>query len=219
MGCTHRRFGDFRLDAGARQLFKREREVHLSPKAFDLLRMLLDVRPNAVSKTELMDRLWPGTFVSESNLSVLVAEIRRALADDPRKPQFVRTAQRYGYAFCGTAVDLTAPPAQVPEDSVSYWLVMGTSRIALAKGENLVGRDPQAPVWLDLPGVSRRHASIHIGNAETVIEDLGSKNGTFVHGARITSPERLHDGDRLRVGHVDLTFRIWTAAAAETEEF
>jgi hypothetical protein len=213
----HLRFGDFRLDAGARQLFKGEREVHLSPKAFDLLRMLLEVRPNAVSKTELMDRLWPGTFVAEANLTVLVAEIRRALADDPRSPQFVRTAQRYGYAFCGTAADLPALRLPAPATRLSYWLLTGTRRIALMEGENMVGRDPQFLIWLDVPSVSRQHACIRIGNGEAVIQDLGSKNGTYVRGERITSLARLHDGDQLRVGHVDLTYRVWAPAANETE--
>jgi DNA-binding winged helix-turn-helix (wHTH) protein len=211
-------FGEFKLDAGARQLFRSDTEVHLSPKAFDLLRILLDVRPTAVAKTELMERLWPGTFVSDANLSVLIGEIRRALDDDPRKPRFIRTAQRFGYAFCGSVVD--APASGPATDSGwSYWLVSATRRIALFEGENLIGRDPQVPVWLDSPSISRQHARIRINHGEASIEDLGSKNGTYVRDARITAQTPLHDRDELRLGQVMLTFRVWSPPpTAETQE-
>jgi len=214
----HVRFGDFRLDGGARQLFRADVEVHVSPKAFDLLRMLLEARPNALSKTELMERLWPATFVSEANLSVLIAEIRRALGDDPRTPRFVRTAQRFGYAFSGQAVDVSAPMGSATQPRRSYWLMAGTRRIALVEGENVVGRDPHVLVWLDLPSVSRQHARIRIENAEAAVEDLGSKNGTYVRGERITAPAQLHDGDEIRIGQVALTFRVWSPmTTTETE--
>lgn len=103
------RFGEFMLDTDTRQLIGTEGEVHLSPKAYELLTVLVEKRPRALSKQELHERLWPATFVSEVNLATLIAEIREALGDDARKPRFVRTARRFGYAFCGTTVDLPQP--------------------------------------------------------------------------------------------------------------
>src|SRR5262245_3995756 len=101
------------MDVGTRQLLEADREVHLSPKAFDLLAALLGARPRALSKAELHALLWPDTFVSEANLAVLVAEIRDAIDDDARTPRFVRTVQRYGYAFHGKARELAEPaPAE-----------------------------------------------------------------------------------------------------------
>ena len=94
-------FGGYCLDVGTRQLLRDGTEVRLSPKAFDLLLVLVDNRTRAVSKAELHDRLWPGTFVTDSNLAVVVAELRSALHDPPRAPKFVRTVYRFGYAFCG----------------------------------------------------------------------------------------------------------------------
>src|SRR5580765_5218978 len=105
------RFGEFRLDSETRQLFRDDVEVHLSPKAFELLLMLLEARPKALSKAELMERLWPGTFVSDANLPVLVAEIRRALSDQPDQPRFLRTVPRFGYAFSGAVILLPASAA------------------------------------------------------------------------------------------------------------
>jgi hypothetical protein len=183
-------------------------EVHLSPKAFDLLRILLGARPKVLSKKDLTEQLWPGTFVSEANLSVLIAEIRHVLGDPPRNPRFLRTVHRFGYAFCGSAVNMPASRVSITEGGRSCWLTTGTRRIGLAEGENMIGRDPRAVVWLDQPGVSRQHACILIADVEATVEDLGSKNGTYVRGERIASSARLRDGDEVRVGPVLLTFRV-----------
>src|SRR5262245_12064572 len=103
-------FGDFTFRGDTRQLLRADVEVHLSPKAFEMLRMLLETRPNAVSKTQLTQQLWPETFVSDANLPVLMAEIRAALGDHPRRAQFIRTVQRYGYAFCAATNDVGPSP-------------------------------------------------------------------------------------------------------------
>ena len=74
-------FGNCQLDTASREFVRRGEAVHLSPKAFDLLRLLIEQRPRVVSKAELMQALWPDTFVVEGNLPVLVAEVREALGD------------------------------------------------------------------------------------------------------------------------------------------
>jgi DNA-binding winged helix-turn-helix (wHTH) protein len=111
----------FTLDFESRQLTSAGQEIHLEPKAFELLSALVLERPKALSKADLQERLWPGTFVAEANLSNLVAEIRAALGDSARAPTFVRTAHGFGYAFCGDAVPLTgpgnAPPVREPPES------------------------------------------------------------------------------------------------------
>ena len=113
------RFGPFTLDLESRQLTSAGRDIHLEPKAFELLSALVLERPKALSKADLQERLWPGTFVAEANLSNLVAEIRAALADPARAPKFVRTAHGFGYAFCGDAVALTDPGDAAPAPATS----------------------------------------------------------------------------------------------------
>ena len=81
------RFGSFVLDFEARQLERGGHPVHLTPKALELLELLVERRPNAVSKAEIHDRLWPDTFVADVNLPVLVHELREALEDDPHEPR------------------------------------------------------------------------------------------------------------------------------------
>jgi DNA-binding winged helix-turn-helix (wHTH) protein len=202
-------FGGYCLDVGTRQLFCGETEVRLSPKAFDLLQVLVENRTRAVSKAELHDRLWPGTFVTEANLTVLVAELRSALQDPPRAPKFVRTVHRFGYAFCGQISDA----ADVSTSTPSCWIVWGGREIAMHDGDNVIGRDPGAAVRLDFPSVSRRHARIVVSADGAVLEDLGSKNGTFVRKERITGVAHLADLDELQVGSIRLTVRILSGSA------
>src|SRR4029453_19163467 len=112
-------FGDLTLDSDTRQLRRGAIEVRISPKAFDLLTILLDAGPRALAKTDLQQRLWPDAYVSESNLAGLVAEIRRAVSNDARTPRFVRTVQRFGYAFAGDVSLATSVPAV----ALRCWLV------------------------------------------------------------------------------------------------
>src|ERR671910_547925 len=94
------RFGPFLLDAARRQLFRDSANVHVTPKAFELLLLLVAAAPRVLSKRELHEQLWPGTYVSDATLVGLVKELRRALDDrDPGAP-VIRTAHRVGYAFC-----------------------------------------------------------------------------------------------------------------------
>jgi DNA-binding winged helix-turn-helix (wHTH) protein len=208
------RFGDFTIDEGTRQLLEGDREVHLSPKAFDLLAALLGARPRALSKTELHALLWPDTFVSEANLAMLVTEIRDAIDDDARAPRFVRTVQRYGYAFHGKATELAGQARSETSSNFKYWLLAALRQIPLTDGENVVGRDPRVQVWIDSTSMSRRHARITIDGDRVTLEDLNSKNGTRVGGRQITAPFTLTDGDEIRFGSIAVTFRVWAEGNA-----
>jgi len=200
------RFGEFTLDADLRRLHRRSGEIHLSPKAFDLLVLLVENRSRVMSKVELHQRMWPDTFVAEGNLATLVAEIRDALQDNAKEPRFVRTAHRVGYAFCADLDDAPDPSSSALPASLC-WLIMNGRRIPLQPGENVLGRDVSDGIPVDSPSVSRRHARISVTTAHATVEDLGSKNGTYVRGERIATPVVLTDGDEVRVGSVMLQFR------------
>lgn len=201
-------FGACTLDSDSRQLERDGVAVHVSPKAFDLLCYLVEKRPTAVTKTELHVRVWPGTFVVDANLTVVIAELRRALGDDPHEPQYIRTVHRIGYAFCEEAVPIgNAPVANQPH---RVWLAWNDRVLSLGEGENLIGRDPACGVWLDLPGVSRRHAKILVRGETAWLDDLGSTNGTFIGAAPITAAQPLRDGDVIQIGSAALRFRMWS---------
>jgi DNA-binding winged helix-turn-helix (wHTH) protein len=199
------RLGEMTLDLDARQLVRGADEIHLSPKAFELLKILVENRPRALAKNELHERLWPATFVSEVNLAALVAEIREALGDDARKPVFVRTAHRFGYAFSGPAVEM---PRVEPARATFCWLVKDGRRLPLRQGENILGREPDDGIDLESPTVSRQHARIVVAPAGATLEDLGSKNGTLLRGQRVTTAVSLANGDEIRAGSVVMRFRM-----------
>jgi pSer/pThr/pTyr-binding forkhead associated (FHA) protein len=82
----------------------------------------------------------------------------------------------------------------------------------------VLGRDPDLRLFLDAPGVSRRHAVIKVAGEQATIEDLGSKNGTFVAEQQLTSPRLLADGDVIKIGSVALTLaalRAWGSTRTE----
>ena len=212
------RFDHFVLDSATRQLERDGRDVHLSPKAFDLLAILLAERPGVVTKDALRDRLWAGTNVVDANLNNLVSEIRAALDDDPQQSRFVRTVHRVGYAFCGEA----AGEDESTTSGTVCWLAWGGRTIGVTAGDAIIGRDPGSGIWIDAPGVSRRHARLRVqGNSDAVsatIEDLGSTNGTFVENARVTGPVALDDAQSIRIGDATLTFRTRSKANAPTKK-
>jgi DNA-binding winged helix-turn-helix (wHTH) protein len=203
-------FGEFELDAEARQLRKGRAALQLSPKAFELLVLLVAGAPKALSKEALRERLWPDTFVVEANLANLVGEIRAALGDDPRRPRFVRTVHRFGYAFQDQAARASGAP-------VLYRLTWKAGRALLGEGEHVLGRDPELPVCLEASSVSRRHALIRVSRDGAVLEDLGSKNGTLLDGRRISGPANLGERAEIRVGPFKLALRAMREAAASTK--
>jgi len=205
------RFGPCAIDVSRREVRRHDAVVHLTPKAFDLLVLLIGEAPRVVPKLELHQRLWPSTFVSDSTLVGLVKEIRRELGDRREADApIIRTAHRVGYAFCP---ELEHTPSA---SGLCHWLTVSGRRIVLRDGENLIGRDPSSNVWLDSASVSRAHARIVVGEHGVSIEDCHSKNGTRVGEERVTSATALRDGDRLRFGTVSAVYRA-SGAGMSTE--
>jgi DNA-binding winged helix-turn-helix (wHTH) protein len=208
------RFGKCVLDSDTRQLAVRGEVVHLSPKAFQFLELLLESRPKALSKREIHERLWPGTFVSDGTLASLLVEVRSAIGDSARESRFVRTVHRFGYAFSGTAQELRGNVSAAGGQKLIYRLIWGNREIALAVGENLLGRDENAVVWIDDALVSRRHARIVIDDTGAVLEDLDSMNGTCLRGKKIKGPRKLADEDQVMIGPASMIFRVFKQTAS-----
>jgi DNA-binding winged helix-turn-helix (wHTH) protein len=206
------RFGDFVFDPEARQLFRAGEEVHLQPKVFDLLDLLVRSRPKALGKRAIRDCLWPDVAVGDASLTMAVAELRAALGDDAKEPRYVRTVYAFGYAFAGECVEEpwqgARPTLVARAASAATPRVLWEKRvIPLVEGENVLGRDEQATVRIEAPGVSRRHAVLRVHGEQATLEDLGSKNGTFLDGQPVSGPTPLTDGARFSLGRVPLVFR------------
>ena len=198
-GCT--------LDLEARRLFRGGNEVHLQPKAFETLRVLVEHRPRAISKAELLTRVWSGVNVSEVSVARAVSEIREALGD-VRQRRIIRTVHSHGYAFVAEVADEgSAQPLRREGRHPRGWLISPTRTLPLYEGEQIVGRDPGLDLHLDSPKVSRRHARIAMTASGVTVEDLGSKNGSFVDNLRIEVPTVLCHGSHVQFGRLTFVFR------------
>jgi len=206
-------FGNVRVDADARSISSDAGPLHLTRKAFDLLILLLESRPNAVSKAQIYDRLWPGVFVTESSLQTLVREIRQAIDEPGSGRSWIRTVYGLGYAFAGDVVLTGEPVDPVPITRPAAWFIGESTRVGLFAGENILGRGTDV-IDIELPTISRRHARIAIKGDVITIEDLGSKNGTWVDDERLTGSRTLCDGNVVCLGSVRFTLRLFKPAAS-----
>jgi DNA-binding winged helix-turn-helix (wHTH) protein len=198
-------FGPFEVDVARRRLTRSAHDVHLTPKAFDLLVLLVQEAPRVLSKKEIHTRIWPDSFVSDATLVALVKELRRALHDRDRRSPLIRTAHSVGYAFAAH-IDRSGRSA-LPAMNVSHWLLLNGRRIPLHEGLNAVGRDPDSDVWLNFASVSRHHARITVAEGTAHVEDAGSKNGTRVGTTAAHARVALEDGDVVAIGSIRVTYR------------
>jgi DNA-binding winged helix-turn-helix (wHTH) protein len=201
------RFGDFVLDDGARQLARAGVPVHLTPKAYALLAYLVHQGRRAVSKGEILEHLWPATFVSGAALTSVVKEVRHALGDSARTQRFIRGVRCFGYSFCAECLPLaeSEPDGKTLCPPGCEFRVLWQHReLTLAPGENLLGRTHEAVVWVDDASVSRRHALIRVTGRHATIEDCGSRNGTFARGGRVEGRQELVPGEQFWLGNACL---------------
>jgi hypothetical protein len=189
--------------------------VHLSPKAYGVLELLLRRAPNAVSKDDIQSAVWGEVFVSESTLTNVVAEIRAALGDRARASELVRTVHGFGYAFAGKLIE---DGDVLGDGDYRFRLIRGKRSFPLFEGENVIGRDPDARVSIDHASVSRHHARISIDDGKAVLADLRSRNGTFVGGRPVNDPVPLEDGDVIGLGPVTLVFEILGTAGTTASD-
>jgi DNA-binding winged helix-turn-helix (wHTH) protein len=172
-------FGEFTFDGRSRLLTRNGIERRLSPKALQLLGLLLQERPRALSRKEIYDALWPATFVCETNMAGIVNELRRALGDEARGSNYIRTVHGFGYAFCGEVGETAPERDPMPAAAVLH---CEERENPLYEGENVVGRSLDVRVTLMDHTVSRRHAVIKVHDGMISIRDLESTNGTFING-------------------------------------
>ena len=156
-------------------------------------------------------------FVSDASLAKVVSQIRRAIGqrDDSG---IIRTVHGCGYAFAAELDDQPAAP-EIAAGPAACRLVCGRREFLLANGEHIVGRDASAAIRLDSPKVSRQHSRLTVRGVSVTVQDLGSKNGSFVRGIRVTAPTTLQPGDDLRVGPFALVLHVADASGSTESEF
>jgi DNA-binding winged helix-turn-helix (wHTH) protein len=201
------RFGEFTLDPAGQELLRAGEPVHLTPKVMRLLELLIENRGRLVQLREIYDRLWPDVVVSDVNVRNSVAVLRAALDDHERDGRFIRSIHNRGYMFRGEMIEVSEE-SRAAGGSIRH----GDDSFRLRDGRNIVGRDDDCWLRLADPTVSRHHAAIVVSGRSIALHDLGSKNGTFVDGTRITAPFDLSREHTLAFGQVETLYTTGTAA-------
>jgi hypothetical protein len=174
-------FDRYAFDSERRELLRDGESIHLPPKAYRLLEILIESAPRALSKQALCESIWPQTFVEESSLAGLVNDLRSALGDR--------------HTRAGT-------------------IIFRGQELPLHDGVNVLGRDGTCDVQIDDPTVSRSHATITLEKTSTTIEDLASKNGTFLDGVQLIGTAPLAEGQTIVLGDARLVFRRTLTSAS-----
>jgi len=213
------RFGVFELDLQTGELRRKGVKVALQEQPFRVLVMLVAQPGDLVTRDALRRALWAETvFVDfDHGLNKAVAKIRDALGDLAESPRYVETLERRGYRFIApveVVVPRTAPALGFGDQPVIARLSWNGQSYPLSAGEYVIGRDPSAAIWIESSMVSRRHARIVVSASAVTIEDLGSRNGTFVNGRRLDAISPLASGDEVSVGPDRLA--VLTPLAAES---
>jgi serine/threonine protein kinase len=145
-------------------------------------------------------------FQSALDLAYALEELLANPADS--EPHSVKKLSRRAQASSSSRGEKRRRPADSDSlEESSFRLVLQDREVPLRQGQNVIGRGRDASVRLHEKSISRHHARILIHDGEAMLEDLRSKNGTFLHGDRVGSAVRLEDGDTFRLGSVSMTLR------------
>jgi DNA-binding winged helix-turn-helix (wHTH) protein len=213
------RVGDWLVEPDLDRISRGEERRMLRPRVTELLVALTDRAGELAPKRDLVDAVWRTEFVTDNALTHLVAELRTALGDDAADPAYVETIPRRGYRLVAPVVPGPSPPGAATASRPRFALVgEADNPIELAEGESVIGRALDAAIHIDSSEVSRRHARIVVEGEVATIEDLGSKNGTYLRGRRIAAPARLENADEITIGVNVARFRFVAADAPTRTE-
>lgn len=226
-GCI--KFAEFELDLGAYVLRRPDGPLRLEKLPMEVLILLVRRAGTLVHRSEIQAMLWaPDVYVErDSAINTAIRKIRRTLGDDAETPRFIETVVGKGYRFIALAESDGSPRAQSRANDgssparrqrlfPSYSVTRGRQEFTVEAGETVFGRDPTADVYVNHPSVSRRHACLSIGSQGAILEDLDSRNGTFVNGRRINGPTKIDHGALIGLGPITLTF-VAMATPASTQ--
>jgi len=201
-GLSRRPFhlGDWTVEPTLDRISRNGREVRLRPRAMDVLTALALASGKLVSKRDLIDDVWRTEFVGEHALTQVIAELRAALGDDARNPTFIENIPRRGYRLVADVMPVATSSVSSNGATMPFKLVTDDGGRPLMQGSTVIGRTDDADICIDKTEVSRCHAMITVQGTTAIIEDLGSKNGTFVNGHQVAGPTPLTNGDEIWIG-------------------
>lgn len=215
------RFAGFELDLAAYVLRAHGEAVRLEKIPMEILILLVQRAGTLIERSEMAAAVWgPGVFLEqEAAINTAVRKIRQVLRDDAAAPRFVQTVVGKGYRFIASVESINADEPGVSSNldeagCPRYVVRVGGQEFVLPAGETVLGRDPSAGVYVDHPSVSRRHARLSIKGGRAQIEDLDSRNGTYVNGRRLDGPSEIREDAIIGLGPVTLVFCVLRAPAS-----
>jgi len=197
MGAQIFRFGPFQLDLYAGHLRRAEVSIPLRPKTWAVLRFLVENAGRLVSKNEILDRLWDGEAVSDTVVGISIAELRRALDDGARRPQYIETVYGRGFRFIGVIEPaVAAPPSGVVRSATP------APAVAKEPGAMLVGRDAELARLRDVLSGGDRRVMLIAGEAgigkssllTACLAELASSHGSGLAIGRGQCPPHFGPG-------------------------
>jgi DNA-binding winged helix-turn-helix (wHTH) protein len=203
MGGTQRRafhLGEWLVEPTLDRITRDGREVRLRPRAMDVLIVLSLSSGKLVTKNALLDEVWRTEYVGDHALTQVVAELRAALGDDARNPTFIENIPRRGYRLVADVMPVAESSVSSTGATMPFKLDTEAGSKPLLQGSTVIGRTEDADIHIDKTEVSRCHAMITVQGTTAIIEDLGSKNGTFVNGHQVAGPTPLANGDEIWIG-------------------
>jgi DNA-binding winged helix-turn-helix (wHTH) protein len=202
------RLGAWLVEPSLDRISRDGEAVRLRPRAMDVLILLAGMAGKLASKKRLIDAVWRTEFVSDHALTQVIAELRAALGDDARNPAYIENIPRRGYRLVATVTPVAASVAQVRDAALPFKLQSADRDYALIQGPNVIGRTGDADICIDRTEVSRCHARIVVQGTTATIEDLDSKNGTYLNGERLDRTTLLANGDEIWIGRSVARFRF-----------
>jgi DNA-binding winged helix-turn-helix (wHTH) protein len=211
------RLGEWLVEPDLNLISRGTETVRLETKVMELLVFLASRGSRLVTRREIFDGVWGTEFICDNTLTHATSELRSALGDDARRPRFIETIHSRGYRMLVPVTSLEGREMADPGTPSHCRILCGSRSVQLRQGLNLIGRAAEATVRVDSVWVSRHHACITIDGRNATIEDLDSRNATFLNGFKLTRPMPLTDGDTICLGKLSTALRFITVGLASTD--
>jgi len=151
-----KQFGPFRLDTGNQCLLHNGVTVALAPKPFAVLRYLVENPGRLITHDELLDRLWPETYVQPQVLRTYMLDLRKLLGDDAGHPSFIQTLPKRGYCFVAEVVESVEPPSRRAAGSAPQQAISPSAEASSGLAPSIVGREDElALLSAQMPALTR----------------------------------------------------------------
>jgi len=212
------RLGEWLVEPMANRVSLGDTSVQLEQRVIAVLVCLARNAGEVVTRSQLVDSVWDEGFVADNTITHAVAELRKALGDSHRNPTFIETIHRRGYRLIAPVQFDVASSFMNSATHFSYLAVARGIEFPLIDGANLIGRGPDTTIMIPSMKVSRHHAKITVEHDVASLEDLGSKNGTYLNGTKIQEPVQLDGGDLVGVGCVTETVLVVDSLGRRTTE-